>query len=280
MLTVLATGPRALLQDRGRPGLAESGVGRSGAADRASYELANRLLANPPGVAVIEVLLGGLRLRAERDVTVALCGAPGPATVAGKPVGHNAVVPVQAGDELAIGAPGAGLRTYVAVRGGFAVPPVLGSRSTDTLSGIGPPALDTGARLPVGPTPAEFPLIDVAPVADPAAGTLTLRVSPGARADWAADPAALLTTRWTVSPDSDRVGVRLQGEPLRRRDDELHSEGLVRGAVQLPPGGQPVLFLADHPLTGGYPVIAVVTSRDVDRAAQARPGQRIRFRQV
>ena len=109
-----------------------------------------------------------------------------------------------------------------------------------------------------------------------------LRVSPGPRADRLDDPDALVAAKWTVSDHSDRVGLRLAGDPLRRRDEgeELRSEGLVRGALQLPPGGEPVLFLADHPLTGGYPVVAVVVAADVDRAAQARPGQRVRLRPV
>lgn len=280
-LTVLATGPRALLQDAGRPGLASIGVGRSGAADRASWALGNRLVANPSDAASVEVLLGGLRVRAERDLLVALTGAPAPATVDGKAMGHNALIRLRAGAELALGAPDRGLRTYLAVRGGIVVDPVLGSRSTDTLSGIGPPPLEDGVTLPVGPQPAEFPLVDVAPVALPAAGTVVLRVVPGPRDDHLADAGALFATTWTASDRSDRVGVRLTGEPLRRRDDtELPSEGLVRGSIQLPPGGEPVLFLADHPLTGGYPVVGVVLDADVDRAAQVRPGRPVRFRQV
>jgi biotin-dependent carboxylase-like uncharacterized protein len=282
VITVLATGPLSLLQDDGRPGLAgSSGVGRSGAADRGAYALGNRLVANPRGAASIEVLAGGLRIRAERPLTVALTGAPAPATVDARPVGHNAVVPVEAGQELALGSPPVGLRTYLAVRGGIDVAPVLGSRSTDTLSGIGPAPLAVGDELPVGPQPPTFPLVDVAPVALPEAGRVTLRAVAGPRADWAADPEALATTAWTTSSRGDRVGVRLDGDPLRRRDEaELPSEGLVRGAVQLPPGGAPVLFLADHPVTGGYPVVAVVVDADVDRAAQLRPGQPVRFRMV
>jgi len=278
-LTVLATGPRALLQDEGRPGLAAIGVGRSGAADRASWALGNRLLANDRGAASVEVLLGGLRLRAERAVVVAVTGAPAPALVDGKPVGHNALLPLRAGAVLALGTPDRGLRTYLAVRGGIAVDEVLGSRSTDTLSGIGPPPLADGTVLPVGPEPRELPLVDIAPVALPEAGVVTLRVVPGPRDDQLADPDALFATTWTASDRGDRVGVRLTGGPLRRRDDsELPSEGLVRGAIQLPPGGEPVLFLADHPLTGGYPVVGVVRDADVDRAAQIRPGQPVRFR--
>nr|WP_211177304.1 biotin-dependent carboxyltransferase family protein [Pseudonocardia acidicola] len=275
----MATGPLALLQDLGRPGLAGSGVGRSGAADRAALRLANRLMANPEDAAGIEVVFGGLSVRAGRRLTVALTGAPAPATVDGTPVGHHAVVVLRAGQVLTLGVPPTGLRTYLAVRGGVDVAPVLGSRSTDVLSGIGPPPLREGDELPTGPEPARFPLVDVAPVAVPPDGTVTLRAVAGPRADWAADAAGLTGTVWTASSRSDRIGMRLDGEPLRRLPgaDELPSEGMVRGAIQVPPGGGPVLFLADHPVTGGYPVIAVVLDADVDRAAQVRPGQPVRF---
>ncbi|WP_214370704.1 biotin-dependent carboxyltransferase family protein [Pseudonocardia sp. H11422] len=279
MIEVLATGPLALLQDLGRPGFVGSGVGRSGAADRAALRLANRLVANPEDAAGIEVVLGGLSVRARRRLTVALTGAPAPATVDAMPVGHHAVVVLRAGQVLTLGVPPTGLRTYLAVRGGVDVAPVLGSRSTDVLSGIGPPALSPGDELPVGPEPAAFPLIDVAPVAVPPGGTVTLRAVAGPRAGWAADASGLTGSVWTASSRSDRIGMRLEGEPLRRHPDaaELPSEGMVRGAIQLPPGGGPVLFLADHPVTGGYPVIAVVLDADVDRAAQVRPGQSVRF---
>ena len=173
-----------------------------------------------------------------------------------------------------------GLRTYVAVRGGFDVPPVLGSRATDVLSGLGPPVVQTGDRLGVGPPSGPHPHVDVAPVANPVAGEVTVRVGPGPRRDWFPDEAwqSLLTQRYTVSSDSNRVGLRLEGEALARRDDrELPSEGMVRGALQIPPSGTPVLFLADHPVTGGYPVIGYVVDHDVDRCAQLRPGQTVRF---
>ncbi len=277
-LEVLATGPLALVQDLGRPGLAAFGVGRSGAADRGALRLANRLVANPEDAAGIEVVLGGLVGRVTARLTVALAGAPAQADVDGTPVGHHAVIGLRAGQVLRLGAPATGLRTYLAVRGGLEVDPVLGSRSTDLLSGLGPAKLAPGTVLPVGPEPAEFPLVDVAPVACPPAGVVTLRAVAGPRADWIADPAAFTATTWTASSRSDRVGMRLEGTPLERTNaDELPSEGMVRGAVQVPPGGEPVLFLADHPVTGGYPMVAVVLDTDTDRAAQVRPGQGVRF---
>ncbi|WP_308190253.1 5-oxoprolinase/urea amidolyase family protein [Pseudonocardia sp. TRM90224] len=280
-LEVLSTGVQAVVQDLGRPGHAASGVGRSGAADRAALKLANRLVANPEDAAGIEVVFGGLAVRAGRRLTVATAGAPAGADVDGTPVGHHALVELKAGQVLRLGQPPVGLRTYLAVRGGIDVPAVLGSRSTDVLSRVGPAVLEEGDVLPVGGEPTELPLIDVAPVALPAGGTVTLRARLGPRADWVDVPEALARTEWTVSSRSDRVGVRLEGEPLRRRDSaEIASEGMVTGAVQVPPGGEPVLFMADHPVTGGYPVVAVVLDADIDKAAQLRPGQRVRFKLV
>src|SRR5918995_2103526 len=255
-----------------RGAAAASGVGRSGAADRRSLRLANRLVANPEGAAGIEVVFGGLAVRAGSLLTVALTGAPAPADVDGTPVGHNAVLTLRAGQVLRLGVPPTGLRTYLAVRGGIAVTPVLGSRSTDILSAIGPPKLTARPTLPVGPEPESFPLIDVAPVANPPDETVLLRAVPGPRADYLADPCGLTGRTWTVSSRSDRVGMRLEGGQLSRAGSgELPSEGMVRGAIQVPPGGEPVLFLADHPVTGGTPVGAPVLDADVDPRAQVRP---------
>ncbi|MCE3552578.1 biotin-dependent carboxyltransferase family protein [Pseudonocardia sp. RS11V-5] len=279
MIEVLDPGPQALVQDLGRPGLAAIGVGRSGAADRASLCLGNRLLANDEGAAGVEILLGGFAARAHTDLLVALTGAPAPATVDGRPVGHQAHVRLRRGQELRLGPPPAGLRTYLCVRGGIAVPPVLGARSTDVLSGIGPEPLEKGAELPIGPEPEAYPVIDYAPVAPPAAGLVTLRAISGPHAEHAVDPGALATSRWVASGRTDRVGMRLEGAALEVAEGagSLPSEGLTRGAIQLPPGGEPVVFLADHPVTGGYPVIAVLRDADVDRAAQIRPGQPVRI---
>jgi biotin-dependent carboxylase-like uncharacterized protein len=182
---------------------------------------------------------------------------------------------------LALGMPPSGLRTYVTVRGGILAPVVLGSRSTDVLAALGPPALRAGDVLDVGPAPSTFPQADLAPLPGPA-DEVVLRMTPGPRLDWCDDARSLVATPWIVSDRSDRIGIRLQGKVIRRsaarRDDELPSEGMVRGAVQLPPGGEPVLFLADHPVTGGYPVVAVVDPADTDRAAQLRPGESVHLR--
>jgi biotin-dependent carboxylase-like uncharacterized protein len=281
-LEVLATGPLATVQDLGRPGWAALGVGRSGAADRAALRLANRLVGNPEGAAAVEVTLGGLVVRATTDLVVAVTGAASPLRVAGRSRSTHVAVLLPGGARAELGTPDAGVRSYLAVRGGLTVTPVLGSRSTDVLSGLGPPSLRPGDRLPVGPPPdAPVPVVDVAAVTAPAGDDLRVRAVPGPRADWFSPGAArvLTTTRWVASPDCDRVGVRLDGARLERtRPGELPSEGMVAGALQVPPSGQPVLLLVDGPTTGGYPVVAVLLAADVDRAAQLRPGQGLRIR--
>lgn len=278
-LEVVDPGLLTLVEDLGRPGWAHIGVGRSGAADAGALRLANRLVANPEGAAGLEVLLGGLRLRAVGDVTVALTGARGPAWVDGRSVGHEAVLEIPSGAELRLGTVASGLRTYVAVRGGIDVPRVLGSRSTDQLAGLGPAPLTAGDRLPVGPAPDDWPLVDVAPVR---ADERALPIVPGPHADWFDDPLGrLVTQEFQVTPATNRVAVRLVGPALPRVPGrvggELPSEGLVVGAVQVPPDGQPVVFSVDHPVTGGYPVVAVVRRHALGLLGQLRPGDAARF---
>lgn len=294
-LEVVRPGPLTTVQDLGRPGRAALGVGASGAVDRGALRLANRLLGNPERAAGLELTFGGLEVRARGDLLVALTGArgmleTGPGTRgaaadrAAVLAAYDSAFPLPDGAVLRVLAPTAGLRTYLGVRGGIAVAPVLGSRSTDLLAGIGPARLADGDLLPVGPAPAEPPAaVEVAPVAAPATGDVRLQVVLGPRDDWFSAEAVrrLLTEPYEVSPESNRVGIRLDGPALERaRDGELPSEGVVPGAVQVPTGGRPVLFLADAPVTGGYPVVAVVVRADLDRAGQARPGQRLRFRPV
>jgi biotin-dependent carboxylase-like uncharacterized protein len=273
-LTVVEPGPLTTVQDAGRVGLAAMGVGRSGACDRASHRLANRLLGNDPGAAALEATLGGLALRAEADVVMALSGARCPG------VPHHAVFTLRRGAALRLAVPATGVRTYVAVRGGIDVPEVLQSRSTDLLAGLGPAALQAGDVLPVGPPPEGLPNVDVAPVPEPAPSEVGVRVIPGPRDAWLSPQgwSALLGSGYVVTGESNRVGLRLDGPELERAEGgELPSEGMARGALQVPPSGQPVLFLADHPVTGGYPVVGYVHDRDTDRCAQLRPGQRLRF---
>ena len=280
-LEVLRTGALATVQDLGRPGYAHLGVSGSGAADRGSLRLANRLVGNPESAAGIEVVLGGFAVRLlARPGVVAVTGARCSVRADGRLLAMDSPLQLSAETVLELGAPEAGLRTYLAVRGGLDVAAVLGSRSTDTLSGLGPDALTEGVELPVGSDELEAPSVDIAPQPHPPA-ELVLGVRVGPRDDWFADGAVdqLCSTGWQVSSDTDRVGIRLDGEPLERRGDgELKSEAMVRGSIQVPRGGRPIVFGADHPVTGGYPVIAVVDGDDMDLAAQARPGQTLRFR--
>lgn len=278
---VLATGPLALVEDLGRPDLAGIGVGRSGAADRAALRLANRAVGNDEGAAGIEVTLGGLALEVgDRGLCLCVTGAPVDVTVDGRGVGSHAVLQVPPGARVVLGTPARGLRSYVAVRGGLDVPAVLGSRSHDVMSGLGPAPLAEGDVVPVGDPAGVPPGVDHLPwpaLDEP----VVLRAVRGPRDGWVADADALVARSWRATERSNRVGARLAGEPLRHaRDEQLPSEGTWRGAVQVPPSGEPVLFLADHPVTGGYPVVAVVVDEDVDRAAQVRPGQEVRFRWV
>ncbi|WP_121252720.1 biotin-dependent carboxyltransferase family protein [Nocardioides ferulae] len=276
-LEVLRTGPLATVQDQGRVGLAHLGVPRAGALDGPAAALGNRLVGNPPEAAVLEVTFGGLAVRAHAGRWVAVTGASGPVRIAGRPCAGGRAEFLPAGEVLEVGPPAVGLRSYVAVAGGIEVPPVLGSRSTDTLAWVGPPALTPGAVLPLG-DPTGPPAAHEVPRPPPSAGVL--RLHPGPRLDWFSSGALdlLCSSPYTVGIDSNRVGLRLEGHRLRRRrPGELPSEGMVSGAVQVPPNGRPVIFLADHPPTGGYPVIAVVERADLWQCAQLRPGQTVRF---
>ncbi len=277
-LHVVSAGTLTTVQDAGRRGFAHLGVPRSGWLDPEAATLANRLVGNPEDAAVLECVLGDLALRAAAATTVAVTGAHCAVRVGRRAGHHGAAVAVPAGATVSLGRVTSGLRCYLAVAGGIEVEPVLGSRATDTLSGVGPPAVRAGVALPVGPA-----------VGTPSAGhavpergrrPVVLRCRPGPRADWFVAEAAstLAGAPYVVGPDSDRVGLRLSGPPLSRsRTGELPSEGIVLGAVQVPADGRPLVFLNDHPTTGGYPVVAVVDPRDLGRCAQLRPGDEVRF---
>ncbi|MFY1635252.1 biotin-dependent carboxyltransferase family protein [Solwaraspora sp. WMMB335] len=278
MIEVVRAGALTTVQDRGRPGWAHLGVPRAGALDQPALALANRIVGNQPGAAALEMTLTGCTLRFPAGGRVALTGAPARLRVAGRPAAFLAAVAVPAGAVVEVGPIRYGVRGYLAVAGGIAVTPVLGSRATDTLAGIGPPPLRDGDLLPVGTAgTALVPATDPVPWSVPAQ-SLRLTVRLGPRQDWFTEEAIrlLLGTAYTVSPVSNRVAARLTGTPLARSvPGELPSEGLVLGAVQVPADGQPLIFLADHPTTGGYPVIAVVD--DVTALAQARPGTTVEF---
>lgn len=281
-LEVVAPGPLALVEDLGRQGWLALGVGESGAFDRGALRLANRLVGNREAAAGIEALGAGLALRATGRCTVAVTGTPGDLVVSRggrvRPVPRRSPLQLAEGDLLEVGVADGGLRSYVAVRGGLRVPRTLGSASRDTLAGLGPAPLAPGDVLPVGSDAVTALHVDHAPLR-PAAGPL--RVVLGPRDDWFTAEAVrtLTSATWTVTSTSDRVGLRLDGPVLPRRDPgrELPSEAMVTGALQVPPDGRPVLLGPDHPTTGGYPVVAVVVRHDVDRAAQLTPGATLRL---
>jgi len=278
-VTVLRTGPQALVQDLGRPGNAHLGVPPSGAVDPDSIKLANRLVGNPETAAGLELLLGGLTLRANASCTVAVTGPAVELRRDDRLVDSHQPIHLPANATLEIGTPDTGLRSYLAISGGIDVPVELGSRSTDLLSGIGPAPLRDNDVLNLGaPGPAAGADV-VPPHRTPVELHLPIRLGP--RDDWFDDAETQLRQgAWTVSDRSNRVGTRLCGTRLSRRDGEIPSEGMITGAVQVPPDGQPVIFLNDHPTTGGYPVIGVVDRDHLRFLGQARPGTSVRFRPI
>lgn len=281
-IRVTRAGILSTVQDAGRPGRASIGVSVSGAADRGALRLANRLVGNPPDAAGVEVTLGGFRAVAARDVWVAVTGAGRALSIDGHACDPAAAHAWPAGTTLEIAPLTAGVRAYLAVRGGIAVPPVLGSSATDTLSGLGPAALADGDVLALDTEPeSPIPVAEVMPFDTRAGDDLVVEVHPGPRADWftAAAQEALYAEVFTVTADTDRVGIRLVGPDLTRAvTGELPSEPMVPGALQVPPGGRVVVLGRDGPVTGGYPVIAVATDAGLDALGQARPGTRVRFR--
>lgn len=281
-IEVLNGGFFTTIQDSGRPGFGDLGVGISGAADQRSMKLANRLVGNDEHLAVLEVAVGGLAMRAVANLTIALTGAACPITIGGRSEAVNSTICVRKGDIIELGIAQTGMRTYLAVRGGIQADTVFGSKSTDVMAQLGPEPIRDGRQLCIGRRPASFPNIDYAPVESVTDQDVTLDIVLGPREDWFTAEAKhmLVTKEFVVTSHSDRIGMRLEGPSLPRlRFDELYTEGTVAGSLQIPPSGKPTLFLADHPVTGGYPVIAVVVADDLHIASQLKPGSRLRFRE-
>lgn len=279
-LEVVRAGALTTVQDEGRFGHAHLGVGRAGALDAPSALLANRLAGNPVTAALLETTATGCAVRPGRAVRAVVGGAPCRVTVDGRPVAWGAAVHVPAGAVLDAGPAAYGLRGYLAFAGGVEPEPVLGSRSADLLSGLGPPPLRDGDVLPLGPPPpAGAP--PAGPVPWPGApAELVLPVHLGPRHTWFTSAAlrTLTTAEYRVSPQSNRIGLRTEGPALERaRQGELPSEGMVLGAIQVPPDGRPVVFLNDHPTTGGYPVVGVVPEAALAAAARVAAGTVVRF---
>lgn len=279
-MRVRRPGALTTVQDAGRPGLAHLGVPRSGALDEFAHRLANRLVGNEEDAAVLETTVNGVGLAFDTDAVVAVTGALADILVDGRAAGWSVPVYIRAGQLLDVGQARMGVRSYVAIAGGLRVPRVLGSASTDLLSGLGPPPLAAGDVLPLGERAGRVAPLDMAPYPLPA-DRAELAVHLGPRHDWLTDTglATIAAGSWSVAQESNRIALRLNGPAVERsRHDELPSEGLVTGAVQALPDGQLVIFLADHPTTGGYPVIAVVDPASLGACAQARPGTVLSFR--
>jgi KipI family sensor histidine kinase inhibitor len=288
-LEITSPGLICVLADRGRAGQTGQGVSRSGALDLGALRSANRAVGNPSDMACVESVLGGLSFISHGRAVIAVTGAHTPVTITNASglqwqASNYQPIELEAGDRVSLGSPKAGLRSYLAIRGGFDVTPVLGSLSTDTLAQLGPAALAAGDRLgfttPVTGTSVslnEAPAFEL-PTTD---NVVTLDVVMGPRTDWFTEDAIkrLSSQLWRVTSQSNRVGIRLAGDtPLERSNhQELPSEGTSVGAIQVPASGQPVLFLADHPLTGGYPVIGSVASHHLDLAGQIPVNAQIRF---
>jgi biotin-dependent carboxylase-like uncharacterized protein len=280
MITIIKAGPLTTVQDRGRAGLAHLGVPSSGYLDCAAASLANRLVGNPPDAAVIETTFGGLRLRIEPPARVAVTGPEVPLRLEGVVRAVNELLYASGDAELSIGTPEQGVRNYVAIAGGLTVPRVLGSRSTDLLSGLGPSPLRAGETLPLGPAPPFWPAILHAPVW-PARDlpTLRVRLAPHAQLFTPVSLSTFLAGIHRIASDSNRIAARLHGPTLKRRGvTEIGSQGLVLGGIEVAHDGQGIVLLADHPTTGGYPVVAVVHPDDLDAVAQLRPGAPLRLR--
>lgn len=283
---VLAPGLLTSVQDRGRHGHAALGVGHAGPMDAPAARLANALVGNPDDTALFEITLAGPRLRFETGATIALTGAEFAATLDGTPVAGWRPLAVDAGAILAIGGARRGAIGYLAVAGGVEAAKVLGSAASDLNAAIGPfgRALQAGDRIAVGPSKApRVPdprwSLDPRPWFDPDPGH-ALQLIPGTDLESLdeASREAVFTRSFQVSARSNRVGYRLDGARLALAAAlERISEPVVAGTMQLPPGGQPIVLMAEHPTSGGYPCIGQVASVDLPRLAQRRPGAALRF---
>jgi antagonist of KipI len=281
------------VQDLGRTGFREFGVSTSGALDPFALRVANLLVGNDEGAAGLEITLGGLQLRLNDERVVAWCGGEFEVEIGSEslPAGH--VARLQAGDELKFGRAQIGCRCWLAISGGIDVPVVLGSRSTDlraNFGGFDGRALRDGNVIPLGPRPGSpIPATRISSWTAPRDWVSPAKPNPILRfvrgMDWirfnASTLQRLTSEPFTVSPDSDRMGVRLTGPELSRADNvDLISEAVAPGTVQVPPSGQPILLLGDCQTIGGYPKIAHVVTVDLGIAAQVRAGDRVRFSEV
>ncbi|HVB10971.1 MAG TPA: 5-oxoprolinase subunit PxpB [Bacillota bacterium] len=281
---VVRPGPLTTFQDLGRAGHQAIGVPVAGAADPPALRLANRLVGNPDSAAALEITVMGPTLAAVREVAVALCGADLGASIEGERLPPGQVALLQRGQELRFRGPVSGCRCYLAVAGGFLVPPVFGSASADLLGRLGPRPLQAGDELfaaEAAPRAVKGRRLRPGAYTLPPAGELEVAVVPGPQEDWFAEAERFYGGAYGVLPASDRTGLRLDGAAVQPRAGELLSEATPLGSIQVPSDGKPIVLLAGRQTVGGYAKIGVVCTPDVWRLAQVRPGAaRLRFRPV
>ena len=285
-VTVLRPGPLTTVQDEGRFGFLAQGIGSAGAMDTRAWREGNALVGNTRGQAGLEMTVLGAQLRFDADTLCALTGADMPASLDGTPVPRYTAFIVRAGQTLTIGAAKSGCRGYLAAAGGIDVPPVMGSRSTDrrcSLGGFEGRALKAGDVLPVGAP--EGDIYSLAGRSLPAPvfeSEVTVLAVPGPQTEPFTERGLrdFFSCAYTVTPDSDRMGLRLSGTAVENTGTDIISDGIVPGAVQVPRSGQPIVLMADRQTTGGYAKIAVVCSFELWKLAQCRPGDRVRFEAV
>lgn len=280
-LTVVRSGMLTTIQDLGRWGQQHLGVPVAGPMDWYSHRLANRLVGNPDEAAALEITLVGPEVTTDADVTCAIAGAAFEVTADDAPMPNNAPFTLRRGHKLRFRTRTGGARAALAVRGGIDLPPVLSSRATSLISRMGPlggRALAAGDVLPVGsPPPTGRPAGRPLPLP---AGGARLRVMIGPHQARFTEDAlrTLQATRFTVTPESNRMGYRLDGAVLARADEaEMLSDATPIGSLQVPPSGLPILLMADRQTTGGYPKIATVITADLPLAGQLAPGDWIEF---
>ena len=282
LIEVQSPGLFTTVQDLGRDGFGPIGVSPSGAADSIALRLGNRLVGNPEGGAALEMTLVGGTFYFPQGAVVALAGGDFEADI---PQWTTQVMP--AARILRVGGSKSGARSYLCVRGGIAVPQVMGSASTHVLSGLGGlkgRPLRKGDVLPIGPEPLTASKGRLGPdiLKELMPGKL-LRTTDGPQNDWFSETGRrdFYTTAYRVSEDSNRVGIRLQGEALEIQNaGRMITEGVTLGAIQIPQSGQPVILFVEQQTTGGYPKIANVISADIPSLGQLRPGDEIRFQRV
>ncbi len=281
MIEVLRAGLCDLVMDLGRPGLGALGVPVGGAADPAALAAANHLVGNNGSAAGLEVALSGPVLGFPAGAVAALTGARFAATrSSGAAVAWNETLVLAAGETLSLGQAQEGCRCWLALRGGLAVPQVMGSRSTFLPAGFGGHggrALQAGDALPCAPGAGEARLLRAHPPSSERDAPLRVVAGPQAGLFDNAGLAAFFGHPYRVGPASDRRGLRLSGPAVTPGRGEMASQGVLPGAIQVPPDGQPIILGWDGPVTGGYPVIAGVVAADLPRLAQLRPGDAVRF---